>query len=276
MLHGLAAQNTHPVTFDQLKDFDTKSFFLYSSLFPEDKGVNVFEFIENCIYEGVIAGSLGNAGKRGWDIIDILVGASLLQVTEAGDSIKMHDSIRDLALGILSVSEDSQFLLRAYSRLTEPSNSASTSSSRTLEVPEGHHFLLRAGAGLTEPPSLKEWEQAKLIFLMDNELCTVHERPSCSELSALFLQRNYQSRVIPMSFFQFMTSLKILNLSKTRIKCLPKTLFELKNHQVLFLRDCERLSMLPSDVGSLENLEVLDLRGTEISKLSMKSVDWHV
>lgn len=253
-------------SFDQLKDFDTKSCLLYSSLFPEDKEVNVFEFIENCIHEGVIAGSLGDARKRGQDIIDILVGASLLQVTEAGDSIKMHDLIRDLALGILSVSEDSQILLRAYSRLIETSSSASSSSSRTLKVPEGH-FLLRAGAGLTEPPSLKEWEQAKFIFLMDNELCTLPERPSCSELSVLFLQRNYQLKVIPMSFFQFMTSLKVLNLSKTRINCLPKTLFELKNLQTLILRDCERLSTLPSDVGSLENLEVLDLRGTEISKL---------
>ncbi|KAK3204291.1 hypothetical protein Dsin_018337 [Dipteronia sinensis] len=260
-------------SFDQLIDYDMKSCFLYCCLFSE---VKIFEFIEHCIQEGLIDERRAGAHKRGLAIVNLLVRAFLVEITEGGDTIKMHDLIRDLALGILSsAAEGRQYLLGAYSRLREPLISGSSLSLRSLEspnnisllIPEGpDQFLLRAGAGLTEPP-LEEWKRAKMIFLMDNNLCTLPERPNCPDLLTLFLQRNYQLRVIPSSFFDFMTSLKVLNLSKTRVKSLPKALFQLKELQILILRHCERLFMLPSEVGCLECLEVLDLQGTEISKL---------
>ena len=110
-------------------------------------------------------------------------------------------------------------------------------------------------------------EEAKMIFLMDNELSRLPERPNCPKLLALFLQRNHHLRMIPSPFFDLMPFLKVLNLSKTRIKSLPKSLSKLIKLEVLFLRDCECLVLLPSDVGSLRQLEVLDLQGTEIDKL---------
>ncbi|KAJ4723668.1 Disease resistance protein [Melia azedarach] len=262
-------------SFDQLKDGDTKSCFLHCGLFPEDQEVDIFKFIEYCIQERIITGSRVDAHQRGSSIVNALVRASLLQVTGGGDSIKMHDLIRDLAVGILSAAEGSQFLLGAYSRLTEqaypehsfPSRSLPTPESSELIIPEGHQFLFRVGAGLPEPPSEEEWNHSNMIFLMDNKLCTLPRRLNCPKLLMLFLQRNCQLRVIPPSFFDCMASLKVLNLSKTRIKSLPKTFFKLKNLEILILRDCERLAMLPSEVGYLQSLEVLDLGGTEISKL---------
>ncbi|KAJ0035730.1 hypothetical protein Pint_26081 [Pistacia integerrima] len=263
-------------SFDQLKDHETKSFFLHCCLFSEDREVNIFEFIEYCIEEGIIIGSRADAHRTGLDIVDVLVCNFLLQLTEGGDSIKMHGLVRDLALGILSVAEGSQYLLRtAYSRLTKPSSPGGSLSSISPRSPEGnklfvsesHQFLLRAGAGLTEAPSEEEWKKAKMIFVMMNELCTLPEKPSCPELLMLYLQRNYQLRMVPVSFFDCMTSLKVLNLSKTRIKSLPKSLFKLENLQILILCDCERLIVLPPEVGSLERLEVLDVQGTQISRL---------
>ncbi|KAJ0034111.1 hypothetical protein Pint_26069 [Pistacia integerrima] len=263
-------------SFDQLKDHEMKSCFLFCALFSEDLEIDVFEFVEYCIQEGIICGTLADAHKRGYDTVDVLVRASLLQVSEGGDSIRMHDLIRDLALGILaSATGDTQFLLRAYSRLKELSNPGSSPSFRSLScpestglsIPETHHFLLRGGAGLTEPPSEEEWRQAKMIFLMDNDLRTLPEKPNCPELFILFLQRNSKLRAIPASFFDLMTSLKVLNLSRNSIRSLPKTLFKLINLEILILRYCERLAVLPSDVGFLESLEVLDLHGTEIIKL---------
>ncbi|KAK1578137.1 hypothetical protein Q3G72_027839 [Acer saccharum] len=260
-------------SFDRLRDYDMKSCFLHCSLFSKDREVTIFELIEYCIQEGVIDGSGGDVHKRGLDIVNDLKRASLLQDTKDDNSIKMHDLIRDLALGILSsVAEGSQYLLRTGS-LKEPSNPASSlppPENSRLNIPEGHQFLLRAGAGLTEPPSEEEWRQAKMIFLMDNDLCTLPERPSCPELLILFLQRNYRLRMIPPSFFDSMTSLKVLNLSKTRVKSLPETLFKLEDLQVLILRDCERLVKLPSEVCHLKHLEVLDLQGTEINKLPVE------
>lgn len=268
-------------SFDQLKDHEVKSCFLHCSLFPEDREVSIVEFIDYCIQEGIIVGTPANAHKRGRYIVDVLVDASLLVIDEVRNSIKMQGLMRDLALGILSSSaggrcfllraEGSQFLSRAYSRLAQPPN-AGISSLRSPErsrlfIPEAHQFFLGAHAGLTEPPSEEEWKRAKMIFLMDNELHTLPERPSCPNLLTLFLQRNCRLRVIPPPFFELMTSLKVLNLSKTRIKFLPETIVNLKCLQILILRDCEFLFVLPSEVGTLECLEVLDLRGTEIKML---------
>ena len=263
-------------SYDRLEGLELKSCFLYCALFPEDWEVSIFDLVEYWIHEGLISGNWTDAFKRAHDIINILVGASLLQSSEDGLSIKMHDLIRDLASGILSLEvEGCQFLLRNYSRMTQLSDMGNSSSHRSPESFEGnkqlilesHQFLSRAAACLTEPPLNEEWEEAKMIFLMDNELSRLPERPSCPKLLALFLQRNQHLRVIPSLFFDLMPFLKVLNLSKTRIKSLPKSLSKLMNLEVLILRDCECLVLLPSDVGSLRRLEVLDLQGTEIDKL---------
>nr|POE97198.1 disease resistance protein [Quercus suber] len=219
---------------------------------------------------------------RGCDIVGALVGASLLQSSECGRSIKMHDLIRDLAVGILSLEgEGYQFLFRSYSKMAQHSDMGNSSSYRLLEsfqsnrqsILHGRQFLLRAGVGLTEPPVKDEWEESKMMFLMDNKLSKLPERPSCLKLLALFLQRNHHLRVIPSLFFDLMPCLTVLNLSKTRIKSLPKSLFKLMSLEVLILRNCERLAQLPSGIGSLRRLEVLDVQGTEIEKLPYEISD---
>ncbi|KAJ0035489.1 hypothetical protein Pint_26072 [Pistacia integerrima] len=126
--------------------------------------------------------------------------------------------------------------------------------------------LLIIVTGSMLPPSEEEWRQAKMIFLMDNDLCTLPEKPNCPELSQLFMQRNSKLRVIRTSFFDLMTSLTVLNLSRNRIRSMPKTFFKLINLEILILRYCERLHVLPSEVGFLERLEVLDLKFSTAQK----------
>ncbi|XVF65781.1 hypothetical protein PTKIN_Ptkin09bG0277900 [Pterospermum kingtungense] len=258
-------------SFDRLKDHDLQSCFLHFALFAEDHVVNISDFVEYSIQEGLIAGSTADAYKRGHDKVSLLVRASLLEGIN-NHSIKMHDMMRDLALGILSQEEGRQFLLRPYSKTLNLENLSlpgphEGSESNRFFIPDGHQFILRAGSGLTKPPSLEEWEKSKMICLMDNKLSTLPERPSCRQLLTLFLQRNLRLRVIPMSFFDRMPCLKMLNLSNTRIKCLPKTISKLISLETLILCHCERLVMLPSDIGSLKLLQILDLRGTEINIL---------
>ncbi|KAF3956676.1 hypothetical protein CMV_018218 [Castanea mollissima] len=266
-------------SYDRLESSELKSCFLYCVLLPEDREVGIVKLVEYWIEEGLVAGNWTDSYKRGCDIVNILVEASLLQKLEGGLSIKMHDLIRDLALGILSLeTEGCQFLLRSYSRMTQLSHMGNGSFFRPIVsfksnqplILEDHQFLSRAGAGLTELPLKEKWEEVKMIFLMDNELSSLPDSPSCPKLLALFLQRNQKLRVIPTSFFDLMPSLTVLNLSKTRIKSLPKSLCKLMSLEVLILRDCERLVLFPSEVGSLRRLEVLDLQGTEINKLPSK------
>ena len=57
---------------------------------------------------------------------------------------------------------------------------------------------------------------------------------------------------------------QILDLSHTRIKSLPKSLFKLVQLWKFILRCCELFKELPTEVREVCNLEVLDLKGTEI------------
>ncbi|KAK7824605.1 putative disease resistance protein [Quercus suber] len=148
-------------SYDRLEGPELKSCFLYCALFPEDWQVSIFELVEYWIEEGLISGNCTDIYMRGCDIVGALVGASLLQSSECGRSIKMHDLIRDLAVGILSLEwEGYQFLFRSYSRMAQHSDMGNSSSYRLLEsfrsnrqsILHGRQFLLRAGVGLTEPP----------------------------------------------------------------------------------------------------------------------------
>ncbi|KAA8535586.1 hypothetical protein F0562_030588 [Nyssa sinensis] len=265
-------------SYDKLKTRDIKSCFLYCALLPEDHEVNISELINYFICEGLVTGNSTDAHKNGCDIIEVLVEAAMLESTHDGLSVRMHYIVRELALGIISTeAEGCQFLLRAEPLSTQPpksefGNGSSTSQLQSPErtrslFPKFNHFMLKAGAGLTEPPPPEEWEQAKMVFLMDNGFSNLPESPNCPNLKTLFLQRNHNLRVIPMSFFNYMPYLQVLNLSKTRIQSLPQSLSKLINLLVLVVRDCRRLAMLPSEIGTLTHLEVLDLQGTDIYNL---------
>ena len=64
-----------------------------------------------------------------------------------------------------------------------------------------------------------------------------------------------------------MPILQILNLSHTKIKSLPQSLFKLVQLRKFILRSCELFKELPAEIGELCHLEVLDLEETEITKL---------
>ena len=127
--------------------------------------------------------------------------------------------------------------------------------------------LMLGGLGLTEPPKEEDWEKANKIYLMDNELSDLPKNPRSPMLSTLFLQRNYKLRTITPSFFDYMPTLQILNLSRTGIKSLPESIYRLVSLKRLFLNDCHRFMILSPKVGELKQLEVLDIEGTDIMDL---------
>ncbi|XP_010065249.1 uncharacterized protein LOC104452470 isoform X2 [Eucalyptus grandis] len=131
----------------------------------------------------------------------------------------------------------------------------------------GGKVLMLGGLGLMEPPEVTQWQTYTEIYLMENRLTELPENPRCPVLLVLFLNRNYKLRTISLSFFDYMPALEILNLSRTRIKSLPESLFGLSCLKRLFLTHCEMLSVLPPKIGELQQLEVLDMEGTEIMDL---------
>ncbi|KAI8002557.1 Disease resistance protein RFL1 [Camellia lanceoleosa] len=90
-------------------------------------------------------------------------------------------------------------------------------------------YLKQEDLGLSETPEVAEWD-AKEIYLNNNHLSKLPEKPNCPSLLTLFLQENYDLMEIPSSFFE----------------C------------------CELLMVLPPEIGALLKLQVLDLEGTEI------------
>ncbi|XP_034702621.1 disease resistance protein At4g27190-like isoform X2 [Vitis riparia] len=123
------------------------------------------------------------------------------------------------------------------------------------------------GRGLMEAPKNETWEEANEMYLMNNKISKLLDNPNCPKLNALFLQGNHHLRVISPSFFQCMPILQILDLSQTKIKSLPQSLFKLVQLRKFILRSCELFSELPAEVGEFCHLEVLDLEGTEITNL---------
>ncbi|XP_077228794.1 disease resistance protein At4g27190-like [Tasmannia lanceolata] len=212
-------------SFDRLNNDNTKNCFLYGALFPEDHEIPIDKLIEYWRGEGFIDGA--GAYDKGHAIVKHLIDASLFESVET-DSVKMHDVMRDLAL-----------------RITSPTG-------------DGYRFLVRAGVGISEPPKEKEWENVERISLMRNELKSLPPSPKCPKLLTLLLQRN-EPLTIPASFFDHMASLRVLDLSHTRIESLPESIGNLDSLRALYLNSCENLKTLTSQVGALNELDVLDL-----------------
>ncbi|KAK8993999.1 hypothetical protein V6N11_008210 [Hibiscus sabdariffa] len=124
-----------------------------------------------------------------------------------------------------------------------------------------------SGSRLTE--LRKEVWAAKEIRLTDdkNNVSELPKCPNCSSLIVLYLQGNYELTAIPPLFFQRMALLQVLDLSRTSIKSLPKSLPKLVALKKLLLQSCDLFIELSPQVGRLKNLEELDLDETQIINL---------
>ena len=169
---------------------------------------------------------------EGQKIVGDLVSAFLLESSKKGSSVRIREEIREVLVNSL--------------------------------------FLLQGGRGLTKAPRDEEWEEFFEIHLMNNKFFELPNTPNCPQLIKLFLQNNHFLRVIPPLFFQHMPMLQILDLSHTKIRLLPQSLYGLAQLQKLFLRSCKLFMVLPPKVGELHNLKVLDFEGTEIIRLPVE------
>jgi Leucine-rich repeat (LRR) protein len=116
-------------------------------------------------------------------------------------------------------------------------------------------------------PKVGELKELELLDLEGTKILDLPENPKWPRLLQFVLHNNTELRKIPPSFFDSMTALQTLNLSKTGVRSLPESVFRLVTLKRLFLSYCHRFMRLSPKVGELEQLEVLDLEGTEIMDL---------
>jgi Leucine-rich repeat (LRR) protein len=116
-------------------------------------------------------------------------------------------------------------------------------------------------------PEVGELKQLEVLDLEGTEILDLPENLRCPVLLKLFLHNNNELGKIPPSFFSYMPALQILNLSRTGIWSLPKSIVKLVSLKRLILSYCHDFTELSPEVGELKQLEVLDLEGTEIRDL---------
>ncbi|KAL2530126.1 putative disease resistance protein [Forsythia ovata] len=246
-------------SYDRLRDPKLQRCFLYCSLYPEDYPIRREELIKNFISEELMDRRLSWRAEndQGHAILNQLERACLLERV-SDRMVKMHDLIRDMALGITK---------------------------------HNRRYMVKAGLQLREIPDVQEWtEDLDKISLMMNSIkeISIGMSPNCPRLSTLILSEN-PLKSIPDCFFTQMHGVRTLNLSGTSIQYLPHSISDLENLRTLLLRYCSSLKSvptleklrlltrldlsytkieeLPDGVESLTNLKVLDLVGISLSMI---------
>ncbi|XP_074281412.1 disease resistance protein At4g27190-like isoform X1 [Silene latifolia] len=124
---------------------------------------------------------------------------------------------------------------------------------------QNYGLLFRDEEDFERLPSSFQWENGRVVSLMNSNLIELPQRPECPRISTLFLQKNDKLSVIPASFFDLMSTLKTLDLYGTGIKELPPSVSKLTNLRGLYLNECRLLVNLPSEVRELQSLVLLDI-----------------
>ncbi|XP_058106391.1 disease resistance protein At4g27190-like [Magnolia sinica] len=168
------------------------------------------ELIKYWIADGLI-NDMGGWEKeldKGQTILNGLIDACML-VRRFGDSVVMHDLVRDLAIGI------------------------------TRKSPQ---FVVKIGKGIRGSIGVEAFtEEVEKISLTRNEIEMLSDQPNCPKLSTLLLRDNPLLGNISDEFFNRMNSLRVLDLSKTGIEYLPESVSNLENLYMLLLNSCKRL-----------------------------------
>ncbi|GLU15392.1 hypothetical protein SLE2022_318870 [Rubroshorea leprosula] len=271
-------------SFDRLHDERVKNSFLYCSLFCEDYSFEREELIEGWIDEGLMDGLKNReaAYNRGHAFLDVLEKNSLLE-KDFKLTIIIHDVWRDtpmsnMFIGIPNehgsarvVFEDDSPLEKHFKNTIKMHDVVRDMAIRSIGPGVG--YMVKTGMKLIEVPNEHGWARdLNKVSLMVNDIAKIPVglTPNCSTLSTLILSDNPLTE-IPESFFEDMSGLKVLDLSRTHVEALPSSISKLKYLSALRLRGCSKLKCLPS-LEKLVALKKLDLQkaGIEVVTQGME------
>ncbi|KAK3200186.1 hypothetical protein Dsin_023601 [Dipteronia sinensis] len=234
------------LSYDILQDDMFKSCLLYCCLFPRNNEISKRELIDCWIGEGFLDERIG-AQSQGYYIIGVLLSTCLLEEGKDGNGVKMHNWIHEMSWWIAN----------------------------EIEGEKGNLFFCTI-----EAPQSKKWENVTRISVMKNMTRNLLDAPKSPHLQTLFLYKN-DLQIINSDFFQFLPSLRVLNLSRNFfLTKLPSGISNLVSLQHLDLSRTY-IRELPDQLGELKKLKCLNLEETYglhtipkqlISKFSMLHV----
>ncbi|KAM7254634.1 hypothetical protein ACFE04_004014 [Oxalis oulophora] len=221
-------------SYDNLQNDKIRSCLLFCALFPEDYNISKESLIDYWIGEGILDDvDRRGAENEGYGFIGTLSRACLLE--DAGKFVKMHDVIRVMALWIAS------------------------KNGKVKDI-----YLVKAGAQLTKiPTDITKIEHVQRMSFMANKIDYLCRTPKWKNLQSLILSENSLCS-IPSDFFQFMSSLRVLDLSKNQdLVTLPSGILRLVSLEYLNL-SATKIQHLPMELIKLVNLKYLNLEHTPI------------
>ncbi|KAJ4966875.1 hypothetical protein NE237_018724 [Protea cynaroides] len=234
------------LSYDFLASDATKFCLLLCCMFPEDSSISEDDLLLYVVGEGVFENihTLREARNRLHTQLERLKRSCLLldDSERKEGCVRMHDIIRDVSIWIASK--------------------------------EGHHaFVVESGRGLTQFPDREELEKCKRLSLMQNKITKFPNQLNCSQLMTLALRGNKDLTKIPDGIFQWMKSLKNLDMEGIgRITFIPSSLSCLTDLRVLRINinSWNTYDDSPLDVsllGKLKKLEILHVLGCNVKSL---------
>ncbi|PHU08777.1 hypothetical protein BC332_20637 [Capsicum chinense] len=231
-----ALEKAYKLSYDALKDDDMKKCLLYVALFPVGYRAHTSYLVECWKAEDFLQdyNTFKEARASGYTKCCKLTETHLLEWS-GEEHLKMPLIFRKVALQIQYPGDVGE-----------------------------NKILVRNILERCNHPSEQDWNTAKRISLMCGELDSdfLPNRPMYSNTLTLLLQKNPKLRDIGNQFFINMGNLRVLDLQRTGIIGLPKSISALGHLKCLYLNDCSSLGRLPTEMEKLNELELLDIRRT--------------
>ncbi|GKV50647.1 hypothetical protein SLEP1_g57348 [Rubroshorea leprosula] len=244
-----------------------KQCFKYCAVFPED-----FEYDgETIIYHWMAQRYLGwdndkDLELKGREYISYLAACSFFQdFLPDTDSLKstwkMHDIMHDFA----------EFLMNNDEIVIEVMNPGGNSMI-DLSATKARYLTALIPEGCCLPTSIYGAEKLHSLVIISGENAITNEAVQIIFNQAKRLRlvdfgcHNALVDTIPKEIGNLI-HLSHINLSGSKIKELPRSLFELPNLQYLNLDNCESLENLPDEIGNLINLRHINFSGSKIKGL---------
>ncbi|XP_027346389.1 probable disease resistance protein At5g63020 [Abrus precatorius] len=227
-------------SYDKLPDETHRKCFLYCALYPEDFKIEVDGLVYRWIGEGFLdkdktKKSIYDMYVQGKSVVEKLKLSCMLEGVVEYDfrdlpSIKMHDVIRDMALWLFRDQD----------------------VNKDRVIVEGEALAIESEMNVEK---LNAVERISIINAGDS-----WRVPLCPNLITLCI-RTYI--INQYSNLQFMSKLKVLDLSRMRIEHFPSEIAKLINLEFLNLSETSIQERFPIELKNLENLRVLLMEDVE-------------